>query len=519
MGLRHFLLICVASLTLGLQSNSRPVHGIVCTWGGNAIFGGSNWSTDENWFDNAVPRGAIDSAHFRRWDFGPARVDPFVDFSRDVRGVQIVPGTGIGGIPIFTFGGSELRLGFEGIDVLSGSGSGHTFNNNLVLLSNQIWTIDTSLNVNGNISGSAFIQKGGTGTLRLSGIGSWTSGGYTIRQGTVQVAGGDSIPDSATVLFFQDANVPRKLDLDASEVIGGLVSSSDVTQVSIQLDSFRLTINGGGNFQSGVISGTGGITKSGIDTLTISTSNTYSGTTIINAGELAVASATGTPLGLGTVSVEGTGRLSGFGSIPGAVQTSESGTVAGDFTFGEFVLFGGFLEVNWLADPVTVEQTATLASGTIRVIANEPIDPPIGTTWTFIDAADGLIIPALSDHEFDLPGLPNGKAWKVNYGGTTAWLEVIAAPPGDYNGDGNVDAADYVAWRKNNGTQEGYDAWRTNFGRTAGGGSGAAGSPHSEFLVPEPFSCSLALAVVMTAVLGRRSPRSSRIKAEKRDDG
>jgi hypothetical protein len=42
---------------------------------------------------------------------------------------------------------------------------------------------------------------------------------------------------------------------------------------------------------------------------------------------------------------------------------------------------------------------------------------------------------------------------------------------GDYNGDGSVDAADYVVWRKSNiDGQQGYDDWRTNFGSTGGAG-------------------------------------------------
>ncbi len=41
--------------------------------------------------------------------------------------------------------------------------------------------------------------------------------------------------------------------------------------------------------------------------------------------------------------------------------------------------------------------------------------------------------------------------------------------PGDYNDDNKVDAADYVLWRKNDGSSVGYEAWRTNFGNAAGG--------------------------------------------------
>jgi len=36
--------------------------------------------------------------------------------------------------------------------------------------------------------------------------------------------------------------------------------------------------------------------------------------------------------------------------------------------------------------------------------------------------------------------------------------------PGDFNGDGVVDAADYVTWRKNHGSTEEYNTWRDNFG-------------------------------------------------------
>ena len=71
---------------------------------------------------------------------------------------------------------------------------------------------------------------------------------------------------------------------------------------------------------------------------------------------------------------------------------------------------------------------------------------------------------------------------------------LTAALPGDYNGDGTVDAADYVVWRKNDGTQSGYDNWRANFGLTAGSGSGASANA----AVPEPST----LIVLVVALIG-----------------
>lgn len=76
--------------------------------------------------------------------------------------------------------------------------------------------------------------------------------------------------------------------------------------------------------------------------------------------------------------------------------------------------------------------------------------------------------------------------------------EVIsAALAGDFNEDGNVDAADYTVWRDGLGdlyTTADYQTWRENYGAT----SGAAGSS-----VPEPCSA-IALIFAAAFVLPRR---------------
>jgi hypothetical protein len=97
-------------------------------------------------------------------------------------------------------------------------------------------------------------------------------------------------------------------------------------------------------------------------------------------------------------------------------------------------------------------------------------------------------------------------------------LKVVEANliPGDYSGDGNFDAADYVVWRNGLGsthTLEHYNIWRANFGRTAGSGSSGASGPHSGFAVanlpnsgdaavPEPAT--LVLLIVAAAGVSTR---------------
>jgi hypothetical protein len=86
----------------------------------------------------------------------------------------------------------------------------------------------------------------------------------------------------------------------------------------------------------------------------------------------------------------------------------------------------------------------------------------------------------------------------------------VATVPGDFNFDGAVDSADYVAWRKGLGTlyaQSHYDIWRNNFGSSLGPGSGSAipsAAPLSA-AVPEPGA--MGLAAFGAAAIARFSRR------------
>ena len=69
--------------------------------------------------------------------------------------------------------------------------------------------------------------------------------------------------------------------------------------------------------------------------------------------------------------------------------------------------------------------------------------------------------------------------------------------PGDFNSDGTVNGADYVVWRKSDGSTEGYAEWRSNFGNSSGSSSLAS--------VPEPSAICLALVGMLFCAATRRS--------------
>jgi hypothetical protein len=126
---------------------------------------------------------------------------------------------------------------------------------------------------------------------------------------------------------------------------------------------------------------------------------------------------------------------------------------------------------------------------------------------------------ALSTNNAAQYAVTTGAATFINNANTSF---VVTAPPpmglpGDFNDDEVVDAADYVVFRANEGTnfdlngngdetggsagvvdQADYDLWEANFGNTAGSGSGSSAP------IPEPASFVLALFTISLISWRRR---------------
>jgi hypothetical protein len=94
-------------------------------------------------------------------------------------------------------------------------------------------------------------------------------------------------------------------------------------------------------------------------------------------------------------------------------------------------------------------------------------------------AFQSIVAPTFSGLTIDL--LQNAGALQLTVVG--------ASLPGDFNHDNIVDAADYVFWRKTDGTSAGYNAWRAHFGEMRGSGSGASANA----AIPEPATLVLLL--------------------------
>jgi hypothetical protein len=109
-----------------------------------------------------------------------------------------------------------------------------------------------------------------------------------------------------------------------------------------------------------------------------------------------------------------------------------------------------------------------------------------------------------------------GDGWQIHPNGSatasarprlvvySADLGVVNPLEGDFNGDGSVDAADYVVWRNSGGTQNAYNMWRANFGKSSGAGAGALSAVASTRAVPEPSAAVLGLLACCGLLVGRR---------------
>lgn len=152
----------------------------------------------------------------------------------------------------------------------------YTLPNDFILNSGSAYfdSGSSSLTLNGDISGGGELVKLSAGTLTLAGDNSY-SGGTNVEEGTLSLA-------SATALGSHDLTLANNTILQAG--LNNLSVSNDIhttTAATINTGTFAFTL-------TGLIDGSGDITKSGTGSLTLTGVNTFSGGMNILAGTVIV---------------------------------------------------------------------------------------------------------------------------------------------------------------------------------------------------------------------------------------
>jgi hypothetical protein len=214
------------------------------------------------------------------------------------------------------------------------------------------------------------------------------------------------------------------------------------------------------------------------------------------------------------------------GNSPGTIE------ITGDFeqtADGHLVMELAGTTPGTLHDQLLVAGQATLG-GELRVELIDGFTPSAGDVFDLFDW--GSAVGAFDS--LSLPALGVNIVWDTASLYTLGQLQVVAPGiPGDYNNDGKVDAADYVVFRKFEGTTTTlandpiggtigpahFDQWRGNFGATIGAGTSSTfPTPPSalDSIVPEPTSLAFAItaiAALFSARYGSRSTVDSRPSA------
>jgi hypothetical protein len=164
--------------------------------------------------------------------------------------------------------------------------------------------------------------------------------------------------------------------------------------------------------------------------------------------------------------------------VGGNVTNAGTLGTAGSTTFGGNLTSTGTLDID-IGGTATDFFDAFQVSGTATLSGMLDVELINGFTLAGTEMFTVLTAGTLVNNGITLSG-PAADMFQLMVMSDSLVLKASLGIDGDFNGDGNVNAADYVLWRKTGNPPNGYALWRTNFGNPPGAGSVAQGA------VPEP---------------------------------
>lgn len=230
----------------------------------------------------------------------------------------------------------------DGTLQIGDGGTSGTITGNIDNDASLVFNRSDTVAYSGILSGSGDLTKQGAGILTLSGVNTYT-GDTNVSSGILRAGAADAFGDGSATTVASGAT----LDLNNfNQTLGSLAGSGNVTLGSATLN---VGSNNASSTFSGGIDGTGGLTKQGNGTLTLSGANTYGGSTDVSNGTLqaGVANAFGTDSAT-TVASGATLDLNGFNQTLGSLAGS------GDVALGSAILTVG------------ISNASTTFSGTIN---------------------------------------------------------------------------------------------------------------------------------------------------------
>jgi len=187
-----------------------------------------------------------------------------------------------------------------------------TIDNAIALSQAATLTNANDVTLSGALSGSGALTKAGAGKLTLDNTGnSSASATLTVTAGTVAVASDSRLVGGAVTLNGGTLNVNN----------AGTVDNAIVLEAS----NGTISVTNGASTLSGNITGTGSLTKTGGQLLTLSGTNTYSGGTTVRGAGMSVTS--GANLGTGAVALESGLTITGTATVSNAIALNADATI------------------------------------------------------------------------------------------------------------------------------------------------------------------------------------------------